>query len=107
MARQLRGLGRDNDPVRRVLQIFRKDGTFLAEERDRYDVANLPVTASTTEVCSTFPNAATYVRELEVQRDLLAHAIRWALGENGEFKSRAAGAGGFWWRKELRARARL
>ena len=39
-------------------------------------------------------------------RDLEA-AIRWALGEEGEFPSREAGQGAYWWRTELRQRAAL
>jgi hypothetical protein len=36
----------------------------------------------------------------------LEAAIRWALGEEGDFRS-AAGAGRYWWRTELRRRAAL
>lgn len=38
------------------------------------------------------------IRELE-------STIRWALGENGEFRQREEGEGAYWWRKELRRRA--
>ena len=32
-------------------------------------------------------------------------AIKWALGENGDFAQRPEGAGAYWWRTELRKRA--
>ena len=34
-------------------------------------------------------------------------ALRWALGENGDFRERLQGEGRYWWRTELRARAAL
>lgn len=34
-------------------------------------------------------------------------AIRWALGEEGDFAFRPEGAGAYWWRTELRQRASL
>jgi hypothetical protein len=39
----------------------------------------------------------------EVRR--LRAAIRWALGEEGEFPGTAQGLGAFYWRRELRTRA--
>ena len=41
----------------------------------------------------------------EVER--LTSAIRWALGEGGEFPVRMEGQGQYWWRTELRRRAAL
>lgn len=38
-------------------------------------------------------------------RKQLLKAIRWALGEDDEFRMREEGEGLFWWRKELRRRA--
>ena len=35
----------------------------------------------------------------------LERAIRWALGEIGEFPPREEGRGAYWWRTELRRRA--
>lgn len=35
----------------------------------------------------------------------LENAIKWALGENGEFAARKDGQGAYWWRTELRKRA--
>lgn len=37
----------------------------------------------------------------------LEAALRWALGEGGDFPVRSGGDGMFWWRKELRVRAAL
>lgn len=37
----------------------------------------------------------------------LENAIRWALGENGDFPPREEGQGAYWWRTELRRRAGL
>lgn len=37
----------------------------------------------------------------------LESAIRWALGEEGEFRLRAPKEGAYWWRAELRARSAL
>lgn len=34
-------------------------------------------------------------------------AIRWALGEEGDFPTRQTGQGAYWWRTELRNRAAL
>ena len=36
---------------------------------------------------------------------VLENAIRWALGEEGDFAPRPDGAGAYWWRSELRERA--
>lgn len=36
----------------------------------------------------------------------LIKAICWALGENGEFPERKTGEGAYWWRTELRRRAK-
>jgi hypothetical protein len=35
----------------------------------------------------------------------LDEAVKWALGENGDFAQRPEGAGAYWWRTELRKRA--
>ena len=37
----------------------------------------------------------------------LEEAIKWALGENGEFVGREVGQGAFWWRTELRRRSKF
>lgn len=42
-------------------------------------------------------------QDLEIIR--LEDAIRWALGEKGDFPSRPEGAGSYYWRAELRKRA--
>lgn len=34
-------------------------------------------------------------------------ALRWALGENGDFREQRDGEGRYWWRTELRTRAAL
>lgn len=41
----------------------------------------------------------------EKQLAKLRRAIRWALGELGEFVPRPEGAGAYWWRTELKRRA--
>jgi hypothetical protein len=48
--------------------------------------------------------------EAELQRVADAHnklrmAVRWALGEVGDFGPRPEGVGAYWWRTELRRRA--
>ncbi len=37
----------------------------------------------------------------------LKDAVRWALGENGNFSPRERGQGAYWWRSSLRRRAGL
>lgn len=39
----------------------------------------------------------------EIRR--LRRAVKWALGENGDFPIRQDGQGAYWWRTELRRRA--
>lgn len=52
------------------------------------------------------------VSRLREERDAARAAIRWALGENGEFRTRRANENGAWtegpyyWRRELQERAR-
>jgi hypothetical protein len=45
--------------------------------------------------------------DLRVRLELLEAAIRWACGEEGDFKMRDIEDGPYWWRKELRRRASL
>lgn len=44
-------------------------------------------------------------RKLERRMKKLESAIRWALGEKGDFPQRQDGQGAYWWRTELRRRA--
>ena len=37
----------------------------------------------------------------------LRSAVKWALGEEGDFAPRAEGQGAYWWRSELRKRIAL
>ena len=80
-----RGEGTVGSPVRIIKQIWEKDGTLIAEV-DPY-------------------------REIEVdeERSKLIKAIKWALGEEGDFPPKPEGkaAGNYWWRTELRRRAGL
>ena len=46
-------------------------------------------------------------RRLEAENQRMHLAIRWALGEYGEFQLRDPTDGAFWWRNELRRRALL
>lgn len=48
-------------------------------------------------------------RQLEAQAKRLERALRWALGELGEFPGRERGPndGAWWWRTELQRRAGL
>lgn len=46
-------------------------------------------------------------KELEAQNRRYERALRWALGELGEFRHREDGEGAFWWRTELQKRAGL
>lgn len=45
--------------------------------------------------------------DARAQRDALEKAVRWALGEDGEFKVRSPAYGPYYWRRELRERAGL
>lgn len=47
------------------------------------------------------------LHQAEARIEALTRAIRWALGEEGEFPSRGLGEPSFYWRSELRARAAL
>ena len=47
-----------------------------------------------------------HVRTLRDERDRLARAIVWALGYT-DFRAREQGEGAYWWRTELRLRAKL
>ncbi len=51
----------------------------------------------------TLANVKSAVRELR----RLQMAVRWALGEVGDFPMRQNGQGAYWWRTELRRRAGL
>ena len=55
-------------------------------------------TRGTVQEC--FLVAADRIEELE-------DAVRWALGELGDFEQRPEGAGAYWWRTELRQRAQM
>ena len=66
-------------PVRIIRQYWSPSGELLAEKDPCPD----------------------HEREIKVLLD----AILWALGEKGDFPSRPAGAGAYWWRSELRRRA--
>jgi hypothetical protein len=44
---------------------------------------------------------------LDSQEARYFHALRWALGVNGEFPTRKDGQGAYWWRTELQRRAGL
>ena len=45
------------------------------------------------------------VEKLIAERDQLRDAVKWALGESGDFGSRPKAVGAYWWREELRKRA--
>ena len=47
-----------------------------------------------------------HVQTLRDERDRLARAIVWALGYT-DFRAREQGEGAYWWRTELRLRAKL
>ena len=53
------------------------------------------------------PKPAAKVKKTKAMSEVtrLREAIRWALGELGEFAERPEGAGKYWWRSELRNRA--
>lgn len=50
-------------------------------------------------------HAVTTAKEALREIRRLRRAVRWALGENGDFAQRPDGAGAYWWRTELRRRA--
>lgn len=47
------------------------------------------------------------LRKVMEVNDRYEEAIRWALGERGEFRVRDEGEPAFWWRSELRRRAAI
>jgi hypothetical protein len=87
VAEDRRGAGVEGNPFRLVTQYWSTDGGLLAEVD--------PCPSGRTE-----PSTALLV---DVAR--LRSAIRWALGEEGEFPLRPEGKGAYWWRTELRRRA--
>ena len=50
-------------------------------------------------------NAVTTAKNALKEIRRLRSAVKWALGEVGEFPLRQAGQGAYWWRTELRRRA--
>jgi hypothetical protein len=58
--------------------------------RDRGDTTEKPVVVP-----------AEFARRLERERDQLRDAVKWVLGETGDFGPRPKGVGAYWWRKEL------
>jgi hypothetical protein len=50
-------------------------------------------------------NAVTTAKSALREIRRLRRAVRWALGENGNFAQRPPGAGAYWWRAELRRRS--
>ena len=82
-----RGDGVEGSPIRIITQYWDREGNLLAE-RD--------------------PSPEDKTTDLEIRILKLERAIRWALGEFGEFEStKPKDAKTFWWRKELRARASI
>jgi hypothetical protein len=91
--------------------------TYAQRVRDRTAVSwEIPNTVATTleDIAALLESKGS--REdgprlhIEAERDRLREAVRWALGEVGEFGEEPAPLAGkhrrrFWWRKELRARA--
>lgn len=71
-----RGSGNVDDPIRRITQVFEKDGTFIAEHDSFRDV----------------------------QYEDMKSIFKWLLGEDGDFPLRTADEGVFYWRTELRKR---
>jgi len=73
-------IGRRGDgnktPIRIIIQYFDTEGNLLAEVDPSPD----------------------WEREIKQLRN----AVKWALGENGEFPERKENEGNFWWRKNLR-----
>jgi hypothetical protein len=59
------------------------------------------------EKTSKLSNAEMELARLQALLDEYMDAITWALGANGDFRSRNDGEGSYWWRKELQERAGL
>ena len=112
--------------VRTITQYWDKDGNLLAEndpalaalERgadnqlqeadEQLAHCNAAIANLTRQVDSLKQANAILIDgklKLVLEHTRLAGAIRWALGENGEFKSRPKNRGQYWWRTELRKRA--
>jgi len=54
---------------------------------------------------TTIKNQNRRIAELEAQLATLDLAVKWALGEEGNFGPRPKKVGTYWWRTELRKRA--
>ena len=50
-------------------------------------------------------NGMTHAMRMAEEIDRLKDAVKWALGESGDFGPRPKGTGSYWWRNELRQRA--
>lgn len=102
-----RGDGTAESPIRIVTQYWDRDGTLLAEN-DSFSESQAAVRKLRADLNDAVRQLAKQSRDLDsCERRLLAlgQAVKWALGENGEFKPRPSKGGSFWWREELRRRA--
>ena len=67
----------------------------------------VPVWVLCDRARTDLPAVVAYARRLEAENRRMHLAIRWALGEYGDFQRRDPKDGAFWWRNELRRRALL
>lgn len=82
-------------------------------DADAFDVCSwtsnhVPNVNGVCVYAETSRNLERQLAEVTAQRDTLAEAVKWALGEGEEgFRERCVNEGQYWWRNELRERASL
>ena len=85
-------------PVRIVTQYWSEDGDLLAE--------NDPCPDYISELSQLEARKNDIINRKQSRIDELEHAIKWAIGEEGDFV-KPQGGKAFWWRASLRRRASL
>jgi hypothetical protein len=65
------------------------------------DTMTHPLYYVTIDKYAVYEPANITLEQVEEMRE----ALKWALGESGDFRTRSDGEGYYWWRKELRERA--
>ena len=99
---ELRSLGTTETPV----AVLWEDARDLLAECDRLRAENASLWETLNRIGDE-RQAFCYERnEARAENAALREAIAWALGESGNFPPREDGEGAYWWRTELRKRAR-
>lgn len=78
---------------------------LIAELRARAELFARATAIKAEDTCEW--RAAAMLEAQEGENERLIAAIRWALGEEGEFEPRGENDPPYWWRTELRKRAGL